>query len=135
VTSSWFFLSTLNYDARSTTHQIYSILILCTCYKTQKLKNVHIKVSTTIIAPRYVSSEDWQNQRTTNRWPLKWHNDSELLQTIPSNVATIDLITQPLHHSQETCLGVKKSGFSVNVRGNSRRDYHKKHATLRRSDI
>jgi len=25
VTSSWFFLSTLNYDARSTTHQIYSI--------------------------------------------------------------------------------------------------------------
>ena len=24
VTSSWFFLSTLNYDARSTTHQIYS---------------------------------------------------------------------------------------------------------------
>jgi hypothetical protein len=23
VTSSWFFLSTLNYDARSTTHQIY----------------------------------------------------------------------------------------------------------------
>jgi len=25
VTSSWFFLSTLNYDARSTTHQIYRI--------------------------------------------------------------------------------------------------------------
>ena len=24
MTSSWFFLSTLNYDARSTTHQIYS---------------------------------------------------------------------------------------------------------------
>jgi len=24
VTSSWFFLSTLNYDARSTTHQIYT---------------------------------------------------------------------------------------------------------------
>ena len=24
VTSSWFFLSTLNYDARSTAHQIYS---------------------------------------------------------------------------------------------------------------
>jgi hypothetical protein len=23
MTSSWFFLSTLNYDARSTTHQIY----------------------------------------------------------------------------------------------------------------
>jgi len=27
VTSSWFFLSTLNYDARSTTHQIQSILV------------------------------------------------------------------------------------------------------------
>jgi len=26
VTSSWFFLSTLNYDARSTTHQMY---VLC----------------------------------------------------------------------------------------------------------
>jgi hypothetical protein len=26
VTSSWFFLSTLNYDARSTTHHIFSIL-------------------------------------------------------------------------------------------------------------
>ena len=26
VTSSWFFLSTLNYDARSTTHQIYENL-------------------------------------------------------------------------------------------------------------
>jgi len=25
VTSSWFFLSTLNYDARSTTHQIYLV--------------------------------------------------------------------------------------------------------------
>ena len=25
MTSSWFFLSTLNYDARSTTHQIYDI--------------------------------------------------------------------------------------------------------------
>jgi len=29
VTSSWFFLSTLNYDARSTTHQIYVGLINC----------------------------------------------------------------------------------------------------------
>jgi len=28
VTSSWFFLSTLNYDARSTTHQIYNELSL-----------------------------------------------------------------------------------------------------------
>ena len=28
MTSSWFFLSTLNYDARSTTHQIYSEKIL-----------------------------------------------------------------------------------------------------------
>ena len=27
VTSSWFFLSTLNYDARSTTHQIYILPI------------------------------------------------------------------------------------------------------------
>jgi len=27
VTSNWFFLSTLNYDARSTTHQIYTIII------------------------------------------------------------------------------------------------------------
>lgn len=44
--------------------------------------NVHIKVSTTVTAPRYASSEDWQNQRTTNRRPLKWHNESELLQII-----------------------------------------------------
>ena len=28
MTSSWFFLSTLNYDARSTTHQIYRKLVL-----------------------------------------------------------------------------------------------------------
>jgi hypothetical protein len=28
VTSSWFFLSTLNYDARSTTHQIIIIIII-----------------------------------------------------------------------------------------------------------
>ena len=27
MTSSWFFLSTLNYDARSTTHQIYSTFL------------------------------------------------------------------------------------------------------------
>ena len=26
MTSSWFFLSTLNYDARSTTHQILKLL-------------------------------------------------------------------------------------------------------------
>jgi hypothetical protein len=38
VTSSWFFLSTLNYDARSTTHQIY--ICLCTCwYKQQTIHN------------------------------------------------------------------------------------------------
>jgi len=29
VTSNWFFLSTLNYDARSTTHQIFVHYILC----------------------------------------------------------------------------------------------------------
>jgi hypothetical protein len=28
VTSSWFFLFTLNYDARSTTHQIYIVISL-----------------------------------------------------------------------------------------------------------
>jgi len=28
VTSSWFFLSTLNYDARSTTHQICQEVLL-----------------------------------------------------------------------------------------------------------
>ena len=28
MTSSWFFLSTLNYDARSTTHQIYLTVYL-----------------------------------------------------------------------------------------------------------
>jgi len=41
VTSSWFFLSTLNYDARSTTHQmiyllnfnITYIIILATCFE------------------------------------------------------------------------------------------------------
>ena len=30
MTSSWFFLSTLNYDARSTTHQIYTALCVNT---------------------------------------------------------------------------------------------------------
>ena len=32
MTSSWFFLSTLNYDARSTTHQIYNhtvVFMMC----------------------------------------------------------------------------------------------------------
>jgi len=29
VTSSWFFLSTLNYDARSTTHQIQRVVSFC----------------------------------------------------------------------------------------------------------
>jgi len=32
VTSSWFFLSTLNYDARSTTHQIYGLVCICVSY-------------------------------------------------------------------------------------------------------
>lgn len=54
--------------------------------------NVHIKVSTTVTAPRFASSEDGQNQPTTNRWPLKWHNESELLQTRSSNAATTDLL-------------------------------------------
>jgi hypothetical protein len=27
VTSSWFFLSTLNYDAQSTTHQIFNVIL------------------------------------------------------------------------------------------------------------
>jgi hypothetical protein len=71
----------------------HSILILCTRYKTQKLMNLHIKLSTTIIAPRYASSEEWQNQRTSNRWPLKMAQESVLLQTIPSNAAIKDLIT------------------------------------------
>lgn len=35
-------------------------------------------------------------------------NESELLQTISSNAATTDLVIQPLHHSRETCLGVKR---------------------------
>ena len=29
MTSSWFFLTTLNYDARSTTHQIYMFVCVC----------------------------------------------------------------------------------------------------------
>ena len=36
MTSSWFFLSTLNYDARSTTHQIYYLY----CFKTPKIQDV-----------------------------------------------------------------------------------------------
>ena len=35
MTSSWFFLSTLNYDARSTTHQIYCCVFVCSCCKEQ----------------------------------------------------------------------------------------------------
>ena len=40
MTSSWFFLSTLNYDARSTTHQIYEKLVqsYCTFEVIYKLK-------------------------------------------------------------------------------------------------
>ena len=30
MTTSWFFLSTLNYDARSTTHQFYSVSVIQT---------------------------------------------------------------------------------------------------------
>jgi len=36
VTSSWFFLSTLNYDARSTTHQIY---LVCVKYMSAQRRN------------------------------------------------------------------------------------------------
>ena len=32
MTTIWFFLSTLNYDARSTTHQIYKHLIVASCW-------------------------------------------------------------------------------------------------------
>ena len=32
VTSSWFFLSTLNYDARSATHQIFNVLLTNRCH-------------------------------------------------------------------------------------------------------
>ena len=39
MTSSWFFLSTLNYDARSTTHQIYSVAFVYIA--SFKIKNVY----------------------------------------------------------------------------------------------
>jgi len=32
VTSSWFFLSTLNYNARSTTHQLYVQFLSSWCW-------------------------------------------------------------------------------------------------------
>ena len=41
MTSTWFFLSTLNYDARSTTHQIYNLIVsLQSCNRTRKLCDV-----------------------------------------------------------------------------------------------
>ena len=40
MTSSWFFLSTLNYDARSTTHQIYD-KILTFLYELYSVYTLH----------------------------------------------------------------------------------------------
>ena len=40
MTSSWFFLSTLNYDARSTTHQIYCIIVNTTEWLVSRLQEV-----------------------------------------------------------------------------------------------
>ena len=55
MTSSWFFLSTLNYDARSTTHQMKrnvssrNLLTYCNFY-IFKLLHVQISVSSTLIS-------------------------------------------------------------------------------------
>ena len=42
MTSSWFFLSTLNYDARSTTHQIACKVDRCTMMFKQIMSHTHI---------------------------------------------------------------------------------------------
>ena len=42
--SSWFFLSTLNYDARSTTHQIYLSLMLACLITNDKLTSTLIQL-------------------------------------------------------------------------------------------
>jgi len=63
VTSSWFFLSTLNYDARSTTHQICILLHLVRFLLTlnydawnHELKKNHVKCQGNYVARHVTSS-------------------------------------------------------------------------------
>jgi len=53
VTSSWFFLSTLNYDARSITHQIYIVTYSLRGKRLQQktLKTVHAASDQKVISP------------------------------------------------------------------------------------
>ena len=56
MTSSWFFLSTLNYDARSTTHQIHSKLVLVMSHRygsswSVLTKDTHLTCTTAFDTP------------------------------------------------------------------------------------
>jgi len=53
VTSSWFFLSTLNYDARPTTHQIHSFGLLYFISRPYCTGNYAFKVRSIIILPLF----------------------------------------------------------------------------------
>ena len=65
MTSSWFFLSTLNYDAWSTTHQIYSLHIklhsITSLWTTVFESAIVLNVmnNTNQIHPQYTSSISW----------------------------------------------------------------------------
>ena len=55
MTSSWFFLSTLNYDARSTTHQINkNMFITCSLIYDCLYKAVSISGNTASVVRRFV---------------------------------------------------------------------------------
>jgi hypothetical protein len=60
MTSSWFFLSTLNYDTRSTTHQndVFSVCsVMCCQVDVSALGRALVQRSLLTAVPRIVSSE------------------------------------------------------------------------------
>ena len=62
MTSSWFFLSTLNYDARSTTHQLFENYRYFKCVFTPQkpLNKTRIKLCNTLPLPVLLyGSETW----------------------------------------------------------------------------
>ena len=60
MTPSWFFLSTLNYDARSNTHQIYLTIEI------QRMWNVKTKVIPVIIGATGTVSTYQENMNSRN---------------------------------------------------------------------
>ena len=70
MTSSWFFLSTLNYDARSTTHQIYRIRDLTAANAMKETNQQHcvwmpFGIQVLLLSSNQVTTDDCEYYITT----------------------------------------------------------------------